>query len=104
MACLIVAWAKGICHDSFSFGIKGIPKLMSMLFFADICPLLIKYTDKLHIIEHHLFGGYLPWDEFFRAGRTVLMPILRTRAISRIPEPLNAISIILSFTPGLRAS
>ena len=32
---------------------------------------------------------------------TVLMPILRTRAVSRTPEPLNVISIILSLTPGL---
>ena len=103
-ACLIVAWAKGICHDSFSLGIKGIPKPMSMLFVADIGPLLIKFTDKRHVIEHHLFGGYLPWGEFFRARMTVLMPILRTRAVSRTPEPLNAISTILSLTPGLRAS
>lgn len=49
-ACLIVAWAKGICHDSFSLGIKGIPKPMSMLFIADIGPLLIKLTDKRHVI------------------------------------------------------
>ena len=101
---LIVAWAKGICHDSFSLGIKGIPKPMSMLFVADIGPLLIKFTDKRHVIEHHLFGGYLPWGEFFRARMTVLMPILRTRAVSRTPEPLNAISTILSLTPGFRAS
>lgn len=98
-ACLIVAWAKGICHNSFSLGIKGIPKPMSMLFVADIGPLLIKFTDK-----RHLFGGYLPWGEFFRARMTALMPILRTRAVSRTPEPLNAISTILSLTPGLRAS
>ena len=103
-ACLIVAWAKGICHHSFSLGIKSIPKPMSMLFIADIGPLLIKFTDKCHVIEHHLFGGYLPWGEFFRARMTVLMPILRTRAVSRTPEPLNAISTILSLTPGLRAS
>lgn len=103
-ACRIVAWAKGICHDSFSLGIKGIPKPMSMLFVADIGPLLIEFTDKRHVIEHHLFGGYLPWGEFFRARMTVLMPILRTRAVSRTPEPLNAISTILSLTPGLRAS
>jgi hypothetical protein len=103
-ACLIVAWAKGICHDAFSLGIKSIPKPMSMLFIADIGPLLIKFTDKRHVIEHHLFGGYLPWGEFFKARMTVLMPILRTRAVSRTPEPLNAISTILSLTPGLRAS
>ncbi len=101
---LIVAWAKGICHDSFSLGIKGIPKPMSMLFIANIGPLLIKFTDKRHVIEHHLFGGYLPWCEFFRARMTVLMPILRARAVSRTPEPLKAISTILSLTPGLRAS
>lgn len=101
-ACLIVARAKGICHDSFSLGITGIPKPMSMLLIANISPLLIKFTDKRHVIEHHLFGGYLPWGEFFRARMTVLMPILRTRAVSRTPEPLNAISTILSLTPGLR--
>lgn len=33
----------------------------------------------------------MPWGEFFRARMTVLMPILRTRAVSRTPEPLNAI-------------
>jgi hypothetical protein len=98
-ACIIVAWAKGI-----SLGIQSIPKPMSMLFIADIGPLLIKFTDKRHVIEHHLFGGYLPWGEFFRARMTALMPILRTRAVSRTPEPLNAISTILSLTPGLRAS
>ncbi len=49
-ACLIVAWAKGIGHDSFSLGIKGIPKPMSMLFMADIGPLLIKFADKRHVI------------------------------------------------------
>ena len=103
-ACLIVAWAKGICHDSFSFGIKGIPKPMLMLFVSNIGPLFIKFTDKRHVIEQHLFGGYLPWGEFFRVRMTVLMPILRTRAVSRTPEPLNAISTILSLTPGLRAS
>ena len=103
-ACIIIAWAKGIGHDSFSLGIKSIPKPMSMLFIADTGPLLIKFTDKRHVIEHHLFGGYLPWGEFFRARMTVLMPILRTRAVSRTPEPLNAISTILSLTPGLRAS
>lgn len=103
-ACLIVAWAKGIGHDSFSLGIKSIPKPMLMLFVANIGPLFIKFTDKRHVIEHHLFGDYLPWGEFFRVRMTVLMPILRTRAVSRTPEPLNAISTILSLTPGLRAS
>ena len=102
-ACLIVAWAKGICHDSFSLGIQGIQKPMSMLFVADIGPLLIKFADKRHVIEHHLFGGYLPWGEFFRARMRVLMPILRSREVSRTPEPLNAISTILSLTPSLRA-
>ncbi|MNZ42640.1 hypothetical protein D3C78_602190 [compost metagenome] len=71
-ACPIVARAKCIGNDSFSFGIKGIPKPMSMLCVADIGPLLIKFTDKHHVIEHHLLGGYLPWCECFRARRTVL--------------------------------
>ena len=35
-ACLIVAWAKGICQDLFSLGIKGIPKPMSMLFIGAV--------------------------------------------------------------------
>lgn len=38
-ACPIVAWVKCIGNDSFSFGIKGIPKPMSMLCVADIGPL-----------------------------------------------------------------
>jgi len=37
---------------------------MSMLFIADIGQLLIKFTDKRHVIEYHLFGGYLPWVSF----------------------------------------
>ncbi len=94
-ACLIVARAKGIGNDSFSFGIKGIPKPMSMLFVADIGPLLIKLTDKGDVIQHDFLSGHLPWGEFFRARRTVLMPMLRTRAVSRTPAPLNAISTIL---------
>jgi hypothetical protein len=94
-ACLIVAWAKGIGNDSFSLGIKSIPKPMTMVFVADISPLLIRFTDKCDIIQHDFLSGHLPWGEFFRARRTVLMPILRTRAVSRTPAPLNAISTIL---------
>ena len=71
---------------------------MTMVFVADIGPLLIKITDKCHVIEHHHFGGYWLWGEFFRARMTVLMPILRMRAESRAPEPLNAISTIAGFT------
>ena len=103
-ACLIVAWAKGIGNDSFSLGIKGIPKSMTMVFVADISPLLIKLTDKCDIIEHDFLSGRLPQGEFFRARRTVLTPILRMRAVSRTPAPLNAISTILSLAPSLRAS
>ena len=103
-ACLIVAWAKGIGNDSFSLGIKGIPKSMTMVFVADISPLLIKLTDKCDIIEHDFLSGRLPQGELFRARRTVLTPILRMRAVSRTPAPLNAISTILSLAPSLRAS
>ena len=49
-ACLIVARAKGIGNNTFSFGIKGIPKPMSIVFVADIGPLLIEFTDKRDII------------------------------------------------------
>lgn len=97
------AWAKGIGNDSFSLGIKGIPKPMTMVFVADIGPLLIKITDKCHVIEHHHLGGYLLWGEFFRARMTVLMPMLRTRAESRAPEPLNAISTIYVVRVAMRA-
>lgn len=61
----MVARAKRIGHDSLSLGIKGIPKPMTMGFVVDIRLMLIKFTDKRHIIEYHLFGGHLPWGEFF---------------------------------------
>lgn len=56
--CLIVSWAKGTGNDSFSLGIKGISKPMTMVSVADISLLLIKFADKRHVIEHHLFGGH----------------------------------------------
>ncbi len=67
-ACFIVAWAKSISNDSFSLGIKGIPKQMTMIFVADISPLLIKLIDKIDksdIIEHDFLSAHLPWGEFF---------------------------------------
>jgi hypothetical protein len=57
-ACFIVARAESVGNYSFSLGIRGISKPMVMVFVANIGPLLIKFTDKRHIIEHHLFGGY----------------------------------------------
>ncbi len=86
-SCLIVAQAEGVGNHSFSFGIKGIPKSVTIIFVAYIYPLLIEVTNKHHIIQHNLFGGSLP----FRGCKMVLMPILRTRAVSRRPEPLKAI-------------
>ena len=71
---------------------------------ADKGPLLIELTDKRHIIQHDLVSGYLPGGEFFNALSTVLMPIFKVLAVSRTPAPLKAMSTILSFTPGLRAS
>ena len=43
--------------------IKGIPQSTSIAFIADIGPLLIEFTDKRHIIQHNIFGGYLPWGQ-----------------------------------------
>lgn len=80
------------------------PEPMAMALVFDEVPLFIELTDKCHIIKRGLVGGYLPWVEFFKVRRTVLMPTLSTRAVSRTPAPLRAISTILSFTPGLRAS
>jgi len=56
--CLIVSWAKSTGNDSFSLDIKGISKPITMVSVANISPLLIKFADKRHIIEHHLFGGH----------------------------------------------
>lgn len=35
-ACLIVARAKGIGNDSYSLGVKGIPKPMAIIFDANV--------------------------------------------------------------------
>ena len=67
-------------------------------------PLFIEFADKGYFVQHCLVSGYLPWVEFFSVRRMVLMPILSTRAVSRTPVPLKAMSTIMSFTPGLRAS
>lgn len=77
---------------------------MAIALVAHKGPLLIELADKRDIIQYDLLGGYLPRGEFFSVHKTVLMPMLSTRAVSRAPEPLKAISTILSLTPGLRAS
>lgn len=96
--------AKGVRHNPLSLGIEGIPKPMAVALTGDEGPLLVEFADKCHVLKHNPVSGYLPRGEFFNVRKTVLMPILRTRAVSQTPEPLKAISTILSLTPGLFAS
>lgn len=102
--CRIGSGTKGVGHNPLSLGIEGIPEPMAIALVAHKGPLLIELADKRDIIQYGLLRGYLPRGEFFRARKTVLMPILRTRAVSRTPVPLKAMSTILSLTLGLRAS
>lgn len=61
-ACLIITWAKGICHDSFSLGITGIPKPMSILFIANIGQALrvrqsdIDQQSTIYTVVEHIWG------------------------------------------------
>ena len=71
---------------------------------ANIGPLFVHLTDDANVSGIDLFRGDLLWAEFFKTLVTVFLLILSTRAVSRTPALLKAISTIFSFTPGLHAS
>jgi hypothetical protein len=71
---------------------------------ADKAPLFIELADELNVCMSDRGGRYSFWREFFKVRMTVFIPILSVLAVSRTPAPLNAISVICSLTPGLRAS
>lgn len=93
-----------ISQNTACFGVVGIPEPVLPDFTADKTPLLIEFADKRHIGMSDRRGCYSLRREFFKVRMTVLMPILSVLAVSRTPAPLNAISVICSLTPGLRAS
>ncbi len=45
---------------------------MSIIVVANIDPELIELTDKRDLIQHNLFGGYLPWCAFLTRTLTTL--------------------------------
>lgn len=100
----IRAWAKRISQNTACSGVVCVPEPVLPGFTADKAPLLIKFADKGHICMSDRRGCYSLWREFFNVRMTVLIPILSVLAVSRTPAPLNAILVICSFTPGLRAS
>ncbi len=101
---VIRARSKRVSQNATCFGVVCIPEPMLPGFIADKAPLLIKLTDKCYIGMSDRRGSYSLRREFFNVRMTVLIPIFSVLAVSRTPAPLNAISVICSLTPGLRAS
>lgn len=97
-------WPECISQNATCFGVVCVPEPVMTGFTADKAPLLIEFANKRHIGMGDRRRGYSLWREFFKVRMTVLMPILSVLTVSRTPAPLNAISVICSFTPGLRAS
>ena len=101
---IIRPWSECISQNAACFGVVGIPEPVLPGFTADKAPLLIEFADKRHICMSDRRGRYSLRREFFKVRMTVFIPILSVLAVSRTPAPLNAISVICSLTPGLRAS
>ncbi|ENF04202.1 hypothetical protein ECP03047778_4756 [Escherichia coli P0304777.8] len=100
----IRSWTERISKNTTCFGVAGIPEPVLSGLAADKAPLFIGLADERDICMSDRRGRYFLWREFFKVRMTVFIPILSVLAVSRPPAPLNAISVICSLTPGLRAS
>ena len=110
-ACLVLPPPEHERQDAPRRRVDGIPEPPLVFLVADEAPLLVRLdihrwvnempdfnVDALaaHVRVHgdHL-GGL-----FFSVAMTVPLPTPRTRAVSRMPLPLTAMSAICSLTPG----